>query len=138
MKTFSFKFLKPKYVISGSSGMCCTSASAGRFGLLSTNCGQCYQRIRVIDGKYASLYGYCELTLRRLSMITGYHYQPNAQPRMNIHFDRHTSRSFGFMPSQVQPEIFSNREGNKLVLIPLRFPKKDPDPLNNLHHELQP
>ena len=91
--------------------MCCSKGAEKNIQDLDQNCQMCSQRLKIVDARYASLYGFCEITLRRLSLVTGYHFQPNARPRLTLNYQTDVTRSYGFLPSQVHPEIFDRPDG---------------------------
>ena len=92
------------------------------FNDLANLCGPCNRRLKIIDARFATLYGFSEITLRRLSLITGFHFQHEVQPRLNIHYDRDVTKGWGFLPTQVHPELFSRPTGKLLTFIIIYFP----------------
>ena len=98
----------------GTNGMCCTKGAEKPLQDLDQACSMCNQRLRIVDARYGSLYGFCEITLRRLSLVTGQHFHKNAQPRLTTDYQKDTTRSYGLLPSQVHTEIFDRPDG-KLV-----------------------
>ena len=94
--------------------MVCSKGAAGPFTELRERCQACYTRLKILDTRHTSLYGFSEITLRQLSTVTGYHDLQYIQPRMLLDLKRDVLKSHGFLPNKVHPEVYSNHESKSL------------------------
>lgn len=91
--------------------MVCSVGAVRKFSEIENLCEPCSLNNQRLDGKHDSIYGFSEKVVRRLSTRTGYHSQRNSQPRIPITYSNEQTRSYGFLPVHVHPDIENRPEG---------------------------
>ena len=118
IKTLFYR-AKTKYPFIGTFGMVCTVGAVHKFSQIENLCQPCSFHNHYMDGPYDSLYGFSEKTMRRLSTRTGYHSQRDTHPRISITYQNEQTRSYGFLPAHVHPDLQKDPNGKIKVELEL-------------------